>query len=63
LDWNLRPTWAQGRAHEITDREERLAAIAREYLKQPDRTLIMSPDNRSRLTGDPAGSGQIPEAK
>jgi ATP-dependent exoDNAse (exonuclease V) alpha subunit len=40
---------AQGRVHEMTDREERLAAIAREYLKQPDRTLIVSPDNRSRL--------------
>jgi hypothetical protein len=40
---------AQGRVHEITDREERLAAIAREYLRQPDRTLIVSPDNRSRL--------------
>jgi hypothetical protein len=23
--------------------------MAREYLKQPDRTLIASPDNRSRL--------------
>ena len=44
--------------------EERLGAIVREYLKQqPDRTLIVSPDNRSRLTGDPAGSGPIPEAK
>jgi hypothetical protein len=49
--------------HEITDREERLAAIVREYLKQPDRTLIVSPDNRSRLTGDRAGSGPIAEAK
>jgi len=43
------PLEAQGRVHEITDREERLAAIAREYLRQPDSTLIVSPDNRSRL--------------
>ena len=35
--------------HEITDRKERLAAIAREYLRQPDGTLIVSPDNRLRL--------------
>ena len=40
---------AQGRVHEITNREKRLTAIAREYLRQPDRTLIVSPDNRSRL--------------
>jgi conjugative relaxase-like TrwC/TraI family protein len=39
----------QGRVHEIPDREARLAAIAREYLRQPDGTLIVSPDNRSRL--------------
>jgi ATP-dependent exoDNAse (exonuclease V) alpha subunit len=40
---------AQGRVHAITDRDERLAAIAHEYLRQPDGTLIVSPDNRSRL--------------
>jgi conjugative relaxase-like TrwC/TraI family protein len=40
---------AQGRVHEIADRDERLAAIAREYLQQPDRTLIVAPDNRSRM--------------
>ena len=39
---------AQGRVHEIADREDRLAAIAREYLKQPDGTLVVSPDNQSR---------------
>jgi ATP-dependent exoDNAse (exonuclease V) alpha subunit len=38
----------QGRVHEIRDREARLAAIAREYLRQPDGTLIVSPDNHSR---------------
>jgi conjugative relaxase-like TrwC/TraI family protein len=40
---------AQGRVHAIADRQARLAAIAREYLRQPDGTLIVSPDNRSRL--------------
>jgi ATP-dependent exoDNAse (exonuclease V) alpha subunit len=39
---------AQGRIHEVTDREDRLAAIARDYLKRPDATLIVSPDNQSR---------------
>ena len=40
---------AQGRVHEIADREERLRAIAREYLRQPDGTLVVSPDNQSRM--------------
>jgi ATP-dependent exoDNAse (exonuclease V) alpha subunit len=37
----------QGRVHEITNREERLEAIAKAYAGQPDRTLVVSPDNRS----------------
>jgi ATP-dependent exoDNAse (exonuclease V) alpha subunit len=39
---------SQGRIHEIADREDRLTAIASEYLKQPDATLVVSPDNQSR---------------
>jgi ATP-dependent exoDNAse (exonuclease V) alpha subunit len=39
---------AQGRVQAIADREARLAAIAREYLRQPERTLIVAPDNHSR---------------
>ncbi len=39
---------AQGRVHEITDNDERLGEIAREYVKQPEGTLVVSPDNRSR---------------
>ena len=39
---------AQGRVHEIADRDERLDAIAREYLRQPEGTLVVSPDNHSR---------------
>lgn len=38
----------QGRVHEITNREERLEAIAKAYAEQPDGTLVVSPDNRSR---------------
>jgi AAA domain len=38
----------QGRVHEIARREERLAAIANEYVKEPHATLVISPDNQSR---------------
>src|SRR6266567_1346726 len=40
---------AQGRMHEIVDRDERMAAIAHEYLRQPEGTLVVSPDNQSRM--------------
>ena len=39
---------AQGRVHEIFDRDERLKEIAREYARQPEGTLVVSPDNQSR---------------
>jgi ATP-dependent exoDNAse (exonuclease V) alpha subunit len=38
----------QGRVHEITGRDERLEAIAKAYAEEPDKTLVVSPDNRSR---------------
>jgi ATP-dependent exoDNAse (exonuclease V) alpha subunit len=38
----------QGRVHEIAWREERLAAIGNEYVKDPQVTLVVSPDNQSR---------------
>ena len=38
----------QGRIHEVKGHEERIAAIAKEYAKSPERTLVVSPDNRSR---------------
>ena len=38
----------QGRVHEIADRPARLDAIARDYLRHPEGTLIVSPDNASR---------------
>jgi ATP-dependent exoDNAse (exonuclease V) alpha subunit len=34
----------QGRVHEIQDRNERIAAIARDYDKSPENTLVVSPD-------------------
>ncbi|WP_035351376.1 MobF family relaxase [Edaphobacter aggregans] len=38
----------QGRVHEVKGHDERIVAIAREYAKSPDGTLVVSPDNRSR---------------
>jgi conjugative relaxase-like TrwC/TraI family protein len=39
----------QGRVHEIPDHGERITAIAKEYANSPERTLVVSPDNRSRM--------------
>ena len=38
----------QGRVHEYPGREERIAAIAEEYVRSPESTLVVSPDNHSR---------------
>jgi conjugative relaxase-like TrwC/TraI family protein len=38
----------QGRVHEIVNSQERMSAIAREYSRQPEGTLVISPDNESR---------------
>jgi len=39
----------KGRVHEIPERDNRIAAIAKEYAKSPEGTLVVSPDNRSRV--------------
>lgn len=39
----------QGRVHEIADCDGRIAAIAKEYARASERTLVVSPDNRSRM--------------
>jgi conjugative relaxase-like TrwC/TraI family protein len=39
----------QGRVHEIQGHDERMAAIAKEYARSPENTLVISPDNRSRM--------------
>jgi conjugative relaxase-like TrwC/TraI family protein len=38
----------QGRISEIPDKQERIAAIAKDYAARPDNTIVVSPDNRSR---------------
>ena len=38
----------QGRVHEFIGRQDRLTAIARAYIRDPDATLVVSPDHRSR---------------
>jgi conjugative relaxase-like TrwC/TraI family protein len=39
----------QGRVHEVPGHLERISAIAKEYAKSPENTLVVSPDNRSRM--------------
>jgi conjugative relaxase-like TrwC/TraI family protein len=39
----------QGRVHEIQGHDERIAAIAKDYAQSPENTLVISPDNRSRM--------------
>jgi conjugative relaxase-like TrwC/TraI family protein len=39
----------QGRVHEIQGHDERIAALAKEYAKSPENTLVVSPDNHSRM--------------
>ena len=38
----------RGRVKQIVDPQERIQAIARNYVASPERTLIVSPDNASR---------------
>jgi conjugative relaxase-like TrwC/TraI family protein len=40
---------AGGRVHQISGRDHRIAAIAHEYVRQPKGTLVVSPDNQSRV--------------
>jgi ATP-dependent exoDNAse (exonuclease V) alpha subunit len=40
---------AGGRVHQISNRDHRIAAIADEYVRQPRGTLVVSPDNQSRM--------------
>ena len=59
----------QGRVHEITDRQERLEAIAKAYAERPEQTLVVSPDNRSRqeinerIHHELQSSGRVAEQK
>ena len=38
----------QGRVHEIVNPQERFGAIARDYARSPEGTLVVSPDDKSR---------------
>jgi len=38
----------QGRVHQVPNTQERIEAIAKSYVAQPDRAIIVSPDNASR---------------
>jgi conjugative relaxase-like TrwC/TraI family protein len=38
----------QGRVHEFTTRADRLGAIAHAFVQEPDATLVVAPDHRSR---------------
>jgi conjugative relaxase-like TrwC/TraI family protein len=38
----------QGRVTEIQSSQDRIAAIAKDYVAQPQNTIVISPDNRSR---------------
>jgi ATP-dependent exoDNAse (exonuclease V) alpha subunit len=44
----IRMLQEQGRVTEIPDRAERIAVIAKNYAANPEKTLIVSPDNASR---------------
>jgi ATP-dependent exoDNAse (exonuclease V) alpha subunit len=39
----------QGRVHEIRGHDKRISVIAKEYAKSPENTLVVSPDNTSRI--------------
>ena len=38
----------QGRITEVSDRRERITAIAKDYAARPENTIVVSPDNKSR---------------
>jgi conjugative relaxase-like TrwC/TraI family protein len=49
----------QGRVTEIPNGRDRIAAIAKDYAAQPDNTIIVSPDNRSRQQINDAVRGEL----
>ncbi len=52
----------QGRITQVADPIERIAAIARDYAANPERTIIVSPDNRSRQEINQAVRVELQEA-
>jgi len=51
----------EGRIRELPERSERIADIAREYTARPDGTLVISPDNASRVELNLAIRGELRE--
>ena len=45
----VKTLFEQGRVNEVVDDEERLKAIARDYVSNPKRTLVISPANQERV--------------
>ena len=52
----------QGRITQVADPIERIAAIAKDYAANPERTIIVSPDNRSRQLINQAVRVELQEA-
>jgi conjugative relaxase-like TrwC/TraI family protein len=52
----------QGRITQISDPKERITAIAKDYAAQPENTIIVSPDNRSRQLINEAVRGELQNA-
>lgn len=52
----------QGRITQVADPNERIAAIAKDYAANPERTIIVSPDNRSRQLINQAVRLELQEA-
>ena len=52
----------QGRVTQVADPNERIAAIAKDYAANPERTIIVSPDNRSRQQINQAVRVELQEA-
>ncbi len=56
----------QGRVSEIPEKQQRVEAIAKDYVAQPEKTLIVSPDNASRrdinaaVRAELQSNGQLP---
>jgi conjugative relaxase-like TrwC/TraI family protein len=49
----------QGRVSEITNGQERINAIAKDYATRPENTIIVSPDNKSRQQINEAVRGEL----
>ncbi|WP_353070439.1 MobF family relaxase (plasmid) [Tunturibacter empetritectus] len=49
----------QGRVSEITNGQERINAIAKDYATRPENTIIVSPDNKSRQLINEAVRGEL----